>query len=111
MLQIEAFFLFYHFLQPNCNLNSLSITNYLPSQSIIPSKQYFNQLKSVKTNAIQVCKKRKFKANSVLNVNIKIKFNKFNTTDKSNIEGKSKTYLYNKNINKIDALIKEEDEV
>ena len=49
----------------------------------------------IKNFIIKVCKKRKFKASLIINLKPKIKNNKFNIVNISNIKNKSKTWFWN----------------
>lgn len=59
------------------------------------TKWRLNQLKSIKTLAIEAYKKRKFKASLIINLQPKIKNNKLSTTDIRNTKDKSKTWFWN----------------
>ena len=76
----------------------------------MPSKRYFDQLKSARTAAIKACKKRKSEASLVLNVYLKVEDHKLSTTGTSNIEGESGTWFWNESAKKSDSDIEEEED-
>lgn len=55
-----------------------------------------------------VCKKKKFKANLIINLQPEIEDNKLSTANISNIKNKSKTWCQNSSANKSNLYIKKE---
>lgn len=75
----------------------------------MPSKHHLIQLKYVKAVVVLSSKKRKVEVSLVFNLaQLKIDDDKLNTTDISDIKGKSGTWFWNENPNESDSDIKKE---
>lgn len=73
----------------------------------MPTKHRLNQLKSTKAIAVKVCKKRKFEANLVVNLQPEIEDDKLSIANISNIDIEFQTWFWNNCSNKSDSDIKE----